>query len=539
MARGTGRRLVALAGCARLSPPTLASPPSSASASPARPRAARPDPREPAGLPAARGQAGHADGTPGRPPRTFVVTDRTGTWCCADASRHLDGAAGTAGSPTSTGSTSAGCTTPVATGSSRPVRSRRRRRGSGCWARAGSSGRCSRYGVAFDQTQRDGRARHPRPAAPPARRTCTTAHADRLPLAAHGARLRPDHRPRACTRSAATVDVSGGWFDAGDYLKFTHSTAYNDVLLFTSARLLGRRAPAALTAEARYGLHWLEKMWDAQDAHALPPGRHRLRQPRRAPSAATTTCGGCPQADDHDHAHQDRYVSHRPVLAAAPAGQPISPNLVGRVVAAFALAAQADAPHHRPAPGTSCGRPRLLYARAADRPPAAPAGDRTPPRVLPGVELAGRHGARRRRARPGRPPPRRRRPAATCATRPRFARRYLDSHSTDTLNLYDTGALADVSLASGDERGPRRGAARGHPPRPDPQPALADPARCPARAPRLVRRGRLGRRVRRQLPHLRAGRHGRAVRRGSPTATASSASPPSSAPGCSAATRGA
>ena len=30
----------------------------------------------------------------------------------------------------------------------------------------------------------------------------------------------------------------------------------------------------------------------------------------------------------------------------------------------------------------------------------------------------------------------------------RFARRYLGSHSTDTLNLYDTGALADVSLAS-------------------------------------------------------------------------------------------
>jgi hypothetical protein len=33
------------------------------------------------------------------------------------------------------------------------------------------------------------------------------------------------------TRSGGRVDVEGGWFDEGDYLKFTHSTADADVLL--------------------------------------------------------------------------------------------------------------------------------------------------------------------------------------------------------------------------------------------------------------------------------------------------------------------
>jgi endoglucanase len=51
-----------------------------------------------------------------------------------------------------------------------------------------------------------------------------------------------------------------------------------------------------------------------------------------------------PQADDSDTDPLDRYAAaHRPVFRAAAPGQPISPNLVGRVSAAFALAAQVDA----------------------------------------------------------------------------------------------------------------------------------------------------------------------------------------------------
>ncbi|MGA8247000.1 MAG: glycoside hydrolase family 9 protein, partial [Nocardioides sp.] len=199
-------------------------------------------------------------------------------------------------------------------------------------------------GVAFDQVQRDGR-RVVRGRLDRRPSHLLDRHADvyAWPHMARGSDLITDRRLH---RIGGPVDVAGGWFDAGDYLKFTHSTAYDDVLLFTSARLLGHRAPRALTAEARHGLHWLEKMWDARSRTLY------LQVGIGSGNRAGTFRGDhdlwrLPQADDHDRARADRFVSHRPVFAAAPAGKPISPNLVGRVVAAFALAAQADAPHHR------------------------------------------------------------------------------------------------------------------------------------------------------------------------------------------------
>jgi endoglucanase len=299
-------------------------------------------------------------------------------------------------------------------------------------------------GVAFDQTQRDGRhvvrgRLHRRPSHMHDRR----ATVYRWPRMARGSDLITDRRLHPL--GGATVDVAGGWFDAGDYLKFTHSTAYNDVLLFTSARLLGHRAPAALTTEARYGLHWLEKMWDARTRTLY------IQVGIGSGNRAGTFRGDhdlwrLPQADDRDHAHQDRFVSHRPVLAAAPAGSPISPNLVGRVVASFALAAQADARDHRARAQRELRQARLLYAMAATTGPPHPLVTALPHAFYPesswldDMELGSAELAL----------------AAHDLAVPAdqylrdsagFARRYLDSRSTDTLNLYDTGALADVSLA--------------------------------------------------------------------------------------------
>ena len=59
------------------------------------------------------------------------------------------------------------------------------------------------------------------------------------------------------------VDLSGGWFDAGDFIKFTHTTAYSVGLMYLAARELGSAAPADLTAEARFGQDWLGRAWDA------------------------------------------------------------------------------------------------------------------------------------------------------------------------------------------------------------------------------------------------------------------------------------
>jgi endoglucanase len=138
-------------------------------------------------------------------------------------------------------------------------------------------------GVAFDQTQRDGRhVIRGRLDRRPSHLLDRRADVYAWPHMAPGSDLITDRRLRSI---GGPVDVAGGWFDAGDYLKFTHSTAYNDVLLFTSARLLGHRAPHALTAEARHGLHWLEKMWDAK-THTLYLQVGIRRTTGRAPSTS-------------------------------------------------------------------------------------------------------------------------------------------------------------------------------------------------------------------------------------------------------------
>lgn len=60
-------------------------------------------------------------------------------------------------------------------------------------------------------------------------------------------------------RIGGPVDVSGGWYDAGDYLKFTHIAAYSESLLWASVR---DKPDGKVLAEARHGLHWLDKLWD-------------------------------------------------------------------------------------------------------------------------------------------------------------------------------------------------------------------------------------------------------------------------------------
>ena len=63
------------------------------------------------------------------------------------------------------------------------------------------------------------------------------------------------------------IDASGGWWDAGDYLKFVETTSYTVDLQLIGIREfpseLGKSARASnFTAEARFGLDWLQKMWD-------------------------------------------------------------------------------------------------------------------------------------------------------------------------------------------------------------------------------------------------------------------------------------
>ncbi len=259
------------------------------------------------------------------------------------------------------------------------------------------------------------------------------------------------------TRIGGRVDVSGGWYDAGDYLKLTHSTAYNDVLLFASARSLGAKAPAALSAEARYGLAWLGKMWDAKhkvlylqvgvgtgnDAGTFA-GDHDLWRP--------------PQDDDHNTNPADRYATaHRPVFEAAAPGQKISPNLVGRVAAAFALAAQADARTHPARARSELGQATSLYAMADTSSPPDPLVTALPHDYYPestwrdDMELGTTEIALAAQAlhRPS---------ARYLADAQTWARGYLATETGDTLNLYDTSALAHLELVRALATDPSAGA---------------------------------------------------------------------------------
>jgi endoglucanase len=116
-------------------------------------------------------------------------------------------------------------------------------------------------------------------------------------------------------------------------------------VLSSAQRELGSSAPASLGREARYGMTWLMKMWH-------PSTKTLYLQVGTGNGTSNGRYYGdhdlwrLPQDDDKDAAATDKFAAaHRPVFAAAPAGQPISPNLAGRVAAAFALAAQNDAAH--------------------------------------------------------------------------------------------------------------------------------------------------------------------------------------------------
>jgi endoglucanase len=139
------------------------------------------------------------------------------------------------------------------------------------------------------------------------------------------------------------IDASGGWWDAGDYLKFLHATTYTDTLLLTGVRdfpaQMGAGGAADFTAEAKFGADWILRMWD-------DPSRTLYYQVGIGGGNAKTISDHdiwrLPQADDTFGGSDSlyRYIRNRPVFRAGPPGSLISPNLAGRTAAALALAYQ-------------------------------------------------------------------------------------------------------------------------------------------------------------------------------------------------------
>jgi endoglucanase len=250
---------------------------------------------------------------------------------------------------------------------------------------------------------------------------------------------------------SSPVDVSGGWYDAGDYLKFTFTTAYADDLLFASARTLGSSAPASLTAEAQFGNDWLNKMWNPATKTLY------LQVGIGSGNAAGTFFGDhdlwrLPQVDDTDNATADRYAAkNRPVFEAAAPGAKISPAIDGRTAASFALAAQTDAAAGKTAKAkTELADATSLYAQA-DTSPKGTLVSAAPSAYYPegiwhdAMELGASEIALAEQSL-GNPVSEYGTYLTQAAT---WAKDYIaDDSGKDTLNLYDVSALAHADLAT-------------------------------------------------------------------------------------------
>jgi endoglucanase len=140
------------------------------------------------------------------------------------------------------------------------------------------------------------------------------------------------------------IDASGGWWDAGDYIKGVQTLSYTTDMLLTGVRDFPAQMGAGsaisdFTAEAKFGTDWLLRMWDDETktlyfqvgigtGNAKAVGDHDIW---RLPQEDDTYGGTDPLY---------RYIRNRPVFRSGPPGSLISPNLAGRMAAAFGLCFQ-------------------------------------------------------------------------------------------------------------------------------------------------------------------------------------------------------
>jgi endoglucanase len=299
------------------------------------------------------------------------------------------------------------------------------------------------YGVKFDQVQRDGKQ-------------VVGGALHRKPSHLHDAKASvyawPTFDPDSdeitdpnLTKIGGPVDAAGGWFDAGDYLKFTHTAAFADVVLLSAQRELGKSAPRSLTTEARYGMTWLMKMWH-------PSSQTLYLQVGTGNGTSNGTYLGdhdlwrLPQADDHDTAETDRFAAaHRPVFEAAAPGQPISPNLAGRVAAAFAIAAQNDAVHAPKRAAAEYKQAQAILRLADTASPPDPLTTALPNDFYP--ESTWRDDMELGAAEAALAAQRLHRPSTHWVRQAaHWASGYLHNERGDTFNLYDVSALAHADL---------------------------------------------------------------------------------------------
>lgn len=142
--------------------------------------------------------------------------------------------------------------------------------------------------------------------------------------------------------TGTTINAEGGWWDAGDYLKFVQTHSYTVALMLIGVRdfpnQMGSLSTTSnFTNEALFGLNWLQQMWNDSTKTLY----YQVGIGTDFASASFLSdhdIWRLPQADDtfggSDSTYQ--YIRHRPVFVAGGAGAKISPNLAGRLAADFA-----------------------------------------------------------------------------------------------------------------------------------------------------------------------------------------------------------
>ncbi|HEX8817352.1 MAG TPA: glycoside hydrolase family 9 protein [Terriglobales bacterium] len=165
--------------------------------------------------------------------------------------------------------------------------------------------------------------------------------------------------------TGAVINADGGWWDAGDYMKYVETVTYATALMEIGVRdfpnQMGPGAPSSpaappvsvsysgnasgaptssdFTAEAQFGCDWLMRMWDDQ-TKTLYYQIDNSQDWQHFPDLETEyDIWTLPQAaDDYKHCTADyEFICYAPGFIAAPAGSPISPNLAGRLAADFAV----------------------------------------------------------------------------------------------------------------------------------------------------------------------------------------------------------
>ncbi len=253
------------------------------------------------------------------------------------------------------------------------------------------------------------------------------------------------------------IDAAGGWWDAGDYLKFVQTTSYTVSLMLTGVRdfpaEMGAESRSSnFTNEARFGVQWLLRMWNDRTRTlyyqvGIGDGNDK--------TISDHDIWRLPQADDHYGGRNPlyRYIRHRPVFRAGPPGSRVSPNLAGRDAAAFGLCFQVFRRSDQPLADRCLRSGEHIFALANTHPTGHlltaipwdfyPETQWRDDLELGAVELADALAA------PGIPAglPHRR-PIYYLRAAAHWARAYILSsrHSADTLNLYDVSGLAHYEL---------------------------------------------------------------------------------------------